>query len=292
MDYGRIFNKKMIALLVAAALPLAAQANQSEVGGAPESVLRHGDALLVANVGAKLEPSAKDGDGYISLVRPGAETVKDMFEGKVRLDAPKGMGIHKGVLYVADIDRLVGIDLTRKEQVLELSFKEKGVGFLNDVAISDSGVLYVSATDAGSIFTVDLAADKPSIASLPVPALPGPNGLYFDATKRRLIVASFGTDKAPGELGVVDLGNNSYTAVPGVNGLFDGIALLDEQTVLTSDWAKFEPGAGVLKRVNLSTGEVSVVRRDLSGPADFTLWADGEFALPNMMGGSILIEHF
>src|SRR5690606_40867077 len=99
MDCRRNFKESVIGLLVAA-LPLVSQANVSEVGGAPESTLRHGDALLVANVGAKLEPTAKDGDGYISLVRLGGETTKDMFEGKVRLDAPKGMDIHEGVLYV------------------------------------------------------------------------------------------------------------------------------------------------------------------------------------------------
>ena len=132
------------------------------------------------------------------------ETVKDILEGRVRLVAPKGMGFYQGVLYVADIDRLVGIDLTRKGQVWQVSFAEKGVGFLNDVAISDAGMLYVSATDAGKMFTVDLTADQFAIASLPLPTLPGPNGLYFDAAKRRLIAASFGTDT---QLGVVDLVN-------------------------------------------------------------------------------------
>ena len=149
-----------------------------------------------------------------------------------------------------------------------------------------------SATDVGTIFVVDLTAAQPSISSLPLPAWPGPNGLLFDAAKGRLIVASFGTKTQPGELGVVNLANNNYTAVPGVKGLFDGVALLDEQTVLVSDWVKFEPGAGELKRVDLGTGEISMVRRGLSGPADFALCGNGEYILPNMMGGSILIHHF
>lgn len=286
------FKRRVIGLLIAVIIPLASEAGIIKVGGTPESILCHGDSLLVSSVGAKLDPTAKDGDGYISLVSRSGKVIKDMFGGKIRLDAPKGMGVYKGVLYVADIDRLVGIDLTRKQQVWELFFVGKGVGFLNDVAISDVGMLYVSATDAGIIFIVDLTAAQPSISSLPLPVLPGPNGLRFDAAQQRLIVASFGANTRPGELGVVDLSNNSYAAIPDVKGQFDGIALLDEQTVLVSDWVKFEAGAGELKRVDLGTGKVTVVRRSLSGPADFTLCGNGEYVLPNMMDGSILIERF
>lgn len=292
MSYGHVFIGRVLGLAIAVALPLASEARVIEASSAPESILCYGDTLLVSKVGTKLEPTAKDGDGHISMVRPGAEMTKDIFGGKVRLDAPKGMGVYKGVLYVADIDRLVGIDLTRKQQVWELSFVEKGVSFLNDVTISDSGMLYVSATDVGNIFAVDLAATQPSISSLPIPSLPGPNGLHFDAVKQRLIVASFGAKTQFGELGIVDLANNKYTAVPGVKGLFDGVALLDGQTVLVSDWVRFESGVGELKRVDLGTGKVSIVRRGLSGPADFALCGNGEYTLPNMMDGSILIEHF
>lgn len=292
MACGRIFKRRVLGLVIAVAVPLISEASVVEVGGAPESVVCYGDALLVSNVGAKLEPTAKDGDGHITMMRLGGGVIGDIFAGKVRLDAPKGMGIYKGVLYVADIDRLVGIDLVRKQQVWELSFVGKGVGFLNDVAISDAGMLYVSATDAGTIFVVDLNAPKSSISSLPLPALPGPNGLYFDSAMQRLIVASFGTKTQPGELGVVNMANNSYAAIPGVKGLFDGVALLDGQAILVSDWVKFESGAGELKRVDLSTGEISIVRRGLSGPADFSLCGNGEYTLPNMMGASILIDHF
>lgn len=288
-----VLKKLAVGVLACAALPLMAHASIVEGSASPESLLRYGSDILVANVGVKLEPTAKDGDGFIGRFQQGKVLEKDIFAGKVLLNAPKGMGVYKDVLYVADIDRIVGIDLNAKQQVLELSFAEQGVGFLNDVAISDAGMLYVSATDKGLIYSIDLAKGgaKPAIVPLPIAPLPGPNGLSFDKQQQRLIVASFGTDKAPGELGVVDLRSNSYAAVPGVHGLFDGIGLLSEHSVLVSDWGKFEKGAGALKQVDLASGKVTVVRQGLSGPADFVMLSEDEYALPNMMDGSIVFEN-
>lgn len=289
MDYLNALKKRMAMTLVAAAIPAVAQAEIVNGFSSPESVLAMGDQYLVANVGEKLEPTGQDGDGYISLVGPGKERKRDMFEGNVRLDAPKGMGVYQGILYVADIDRLVGIDLQTGVQVRELSFAAKGVGFLNDVAISEAGTMYVSATDTGEIFRVNLNSGDLVGHPLPVGPLPGPNGLYVDESRQRLIVASFGTDELPGELGVLSLENNEYRSVAGVNGLFDGVGLVDEHTVLVSDWGKFEPGAGELKKVDLNSGAVVVVHREASGPADFAMVDDARYVLPNMLDGTLTI---
>lgn len=286
----RLLNKWTFCLLISTMTPFSSQACEEKSFSSPESVLRIGDEWLVSNVGSKLEPTAKDGDGFISRVRPCQSSVKDIFEGKIKLDAPKGMGIYQDILYVADIDRLVGISLTTKRQVLELSFAKDGVGFLNDVAISDAGLLYVSATDTGAIFSVDLTKANPSGVRLSIPSLPGPNGLFLDSERQRLVVASFGQDQKPGEIGFIDLPSNRYTSVVGAHGLYDGISLLDEQNVLVSDWGKFEAGAGSLKRVNLVTGEVKVVREGLSGPADFSISTDGKYLLPGMMSGTLILD--
>lgn len=289
MDYLNMFKKRMAWVLLAAAMPAAGQAETVDGFSSPESVLAMGDQYLVANVGKKLDPTGKDGDGYISLVGPGAERKRDMFDGNVRLDAPKGMGIYQRVLYVADIDRLVGIDLETGIQVQELSFASKGVGFLNDVAISEAGTLYVSATDTGAIFQVNLNSGELVGQPLPIAPLPGPNGLYVDESRQRLIVASFGTDELPGELGVLSLETGEYRGIDGVNGLFDGVGLVDENTALVSDWGKFEPGAGELKTVDLRSGKVTVAHREASGPADFALLDDGRYVLPNMLDGTFTI---
>lgn len=289
MDNKSLFKKRMALFVMAAALPAMGQAETMNGFNSPESVLVMGDHYLVANVGEKLDPTARDGDGYISRVGPGEERKRDLFDGTIRLDAPKGMGVYDGVLYVADIDRLVGIDLRQGTQVEELSFAARGVGFLNDVAISEAGTLYVSATDTGAIFRVNLNSGDVVADSMPVAPLPGPNGLYVDEPRQRLIVTSFGTDELPGELGVLSLETNEYRAIAGVNGLFDGVGMLDGNTAVVSDWGKVEPGAGELKKVDLNSGVVEVVLREASGPADFALLDDGRYVLPNMLEGTLMI---
>lgn len=292
MNNARILKNLLVGLLGCFTLPLTAHAITIDGGASPESVFRYGSDVFVSNVGSKLEPTTKDGDGFIGRIQLGNTLQKDIFAGNVPLNAPKGMGVYKDVLYVADIDRIVGIDLAAQRQVYEYSFIGYRVGFLNDVVIADSGLLYVSATDTGAIYSIDLKKGDvhPNIIKLPLTQLPGPNGLCLDAAQQRLFIGSFGVDKIPGELGVVDLSNNSYITVPGVHGMFDGIGLLDEKTLLVSDWVKLEKGAGVLKSVDIASGKVTILRQGLSGPADFLILNEHEYALPNMMNGSVLIE--
>jgi hypothetical protein len=82
---------------------------------APESVLYDtaADRYLVSNVNG--QPLATDDNGFISLLSPSGEVLdlKWIEGGKngVRLDAPKGMTIADGVLYVADISAVRTFDL-------------------------------------------------------------------------------------------------------------------------------------------------------------------------------------
>ena len=75
----------------------------------PESVC-YDDArnkIYVSNIDGK--PSEKDGNGFISMLTTEGDIMNlKWVDG---LDAPKGMGIHKGSLFVADIDNLRIIDL-------------------------------------------------------------------------------------------------------------------------------------------------------------------------------------
>src|SRR5688572_30735368 len=73
----------------------------------PESVLldSKNNVLYVSSIDGS--PDAKDGNGFISQVA---------LDGKVKnlkwatgLDAPKGMGLYKDNLYVADVTRLITI---------------------------------------------------------------------------------------------------------------------------------------------------------------------------------------
>jgi len=116
----------------------------------PESVLMdsRNNILYVSSIGGS--PDAKDGDGFISQVT---------LDGKIKnlkwatgMDAPKGMGLFNGNLYVADVSRLVTIDTKtgKVTQMLEI----EGAKFLNDVTVDREGNVFVSDSNTGKIHVV------------------------------------------------------------------------------------------------------------------------------------------
>ncbi len=140
------------ALLVAAAASLAAD---SAAAGAPEiaqvwraqglcnpeGVAAAPDgAIFISNVCGDGE--ARDGNGFISRLSTSGEILDLKFiEG---VDAPKGMALHDGNLYVADIDIVRIFDATTGEALDGAAIE--GARFLNDVTVwqddvfvSDSG---------------------------------------------------------------------------------------------------------------------------------------------------------
>lgn len=99
----------------------------------------------------------KDGQGGIAILNmDGSVKNKSWITG---MDAPKGLAIHKDLLYVADINSVSIIDIITGNEVDRV--KVPGSVFLNDVAVDDNGVVYVSDTRAGKIF--ELRDHKPSV---------------------------------------------------------------------------------------------------------------------------------
>jgi hypothetical protein len=80
-------------------------------------------------------PSEKDGKGFISVLTSAGE-IKTL-EWVKGLNAPKGLGIHDGKLYVADIDHLVEIDM-KNGKILK-KYEAPGAQFLNDVTTTPDG---------------------------------------------------------------------------------------------------------------------------------------------------------
>ena len=113
----------------------------------PESVIYYPekDLIFVANING--DPSEKDGNGFISVLNADGkiktlEWVKD-------LNAPKGMAIYNGKLFVADIDQLVEIDI--EKGTISARFEAPGAVFLNDVTASENGWIFVSDTRTAKI---------------------------------------------------------------------------------------------------------------------------------------------
>lgn len=262
----------------------------------PESVIAGpgSESFYVSNVGAKLDPSAKDSDGFISRLSSDGDVLDRRFlPTQGVLHAPKGMAIVGTTLYVTDIDRVVGFDLGSGATVFELDFSEEKTIFLNDLAVIDDQTLVVSATDIGKVYEITLSGTPRFEVFLD--DLPGVNGLYYDAGNRRLFAVSFGYgDGFNGGLSVISMahGGGVLQDLTGPVGALDGVALLPDGRVVFSDWVAFDK-TGVIRTYDLDTKTLSELKLsdEVRGPADF--YYDGSsnrLWLPSMLEGRIIIE--
>lgn len=136
-----------------------------------ESVIydEQNDVLYVANINGT--PDAKDGNGFISKLSVDGKVVEAQWVKGI--DAPKGMGIHNGKLYVTDIDRVHEIDIASGK--VAKTHKVEGAAFLNDIAVDNQGKVYVSDTGSGKISVIEDGK-----LSTWVEGLAGPNGLFVE----------------------------------------------------------------------------------------------------------------
>ncbi len=139
----------------------------------PESVLfdEDNDMMYVANING--DPSAKDGNGFISILN--ADGSAKELEWVTGLDAPKGMAMYEGKLYVSDIDRLVEIDIESGRIVSR--FHAANAVFLNDVAACSNGMILVSDTRTAKIHALINGSLTVWMEGEP---LETPNGLFTE----------------------------------------------------------------------------------------------------------------
>lgn len=145
-----------------------------ETGGlqVPESVLyqetQDGGILLVSQIDG--EPTAVDGKGGIAkLALDGSIIDQDWVTG---LSAPKGMASSQGKLYVSDIHDLVVIDMETGAVTERINVPQSE--FLNDVAIDQAGVVYVSDTRTHKVHRIQDGA-----STVYLEGIEGANGLTF-----------------------------------------------------------------------------------------------------------------
>lgn len=147
---------------------------QWETGGlqVPESVLYQeapdGGFLLVSQING--EPTAKDGNGGIAkLSLDGAIIDQEWVTG---LNAPKGMDSYNGKLYVSDIHDVVVIDIATQQVENRITVPQSK--FLNDVAVDEEGVVYVSDSHTNKIHRIQNGA-----SDVYLEGIEGANGLTF-----------------------------------------------------------------------------------------------------------------
>ncbi len=194
--------------------------SSKEVLKTPESVLydQDRDLIFVANINGA--PSEKDGNGFISILNPDG-TVKTLnwVEG---LNAPKGMAIYNGKLYVSDIDELVEIDIENKK-VAE-KYNAPGAVFLNDVAADKNGLIFVSDTRAKKIYLLQNGKISVWLEGDP---LNSPNGLLTE--DGQLFIGDQNIYK-------VDIQTKKMTTVVKDAGGVDGLEKNNEGDFVYSNW--------------------------------------------------------
>jgi sugar lactone lactonase YvrE len=137
----------------------------------PESVLYDaaGKVLYVANIDG--QPWEKDGKGSIGKVGLDGKIIAvDWVSG---LNCPKGMGLYKNKLYVADFDHVAVIDI-KSAAIVELIPVEGAQG-LNDVSIDKNGVIYVTDSRTKKVHRIENGQ-----VAVYVENLKGPNGVLAD----------------------------------------------------------------------------------------------------------------
>ncbi len=134
----------------------------------PESVYFDGanKVLYISNIDGA--PDGKDGKGSIGKVGLDGKIIQvDWVSG---LNAPKGMGVYRNMLYVADLDAVGVIDLKAGKLLKRITVD--GAIFLNDITVDKNGIVYVSDTRSKKVFRIENET-----ASLFLDSLQAPNGL-------------------------------------------------------------------------------------------------------------------
>ena len=247
----------------------------------PESAVydRAAGAIYVSNVNG--QPAAKDGNGFISKLGPDGKIIA--LEWVKGLDGPKGLALAKGMLYVADIDRIVAIDTARGE--ITDRYEARGAKFLNDLTADKEGRVYASDMVTNSIWVLENG--KLSVL-LQNDALDNPNGLL--AEDGRIVVGSWGkmaedfSTKVPGHMKVVDLATKKVSDLgdPTPVGNLDGVEPDGKGGYLVTDWVK-----GGLFRI-AGDGKVTPLLPLKHGSADLGTGPDGIVIIPMMMDDMVV----
>jgi hypothetical protein len=212
----------------------------------PESVLPdiRNNKLYVSLIdGGPWDVDGKGGIGHMSTTGTGYDS--NWITG---LNAPKGLGMYRDKMYAADISEVVVVDIPKGRVLRKIPVA--GASGLNDITVSDKGVVYVSDSKTGKIWKLD--GDKPTLY---LDSVTGANGLksvkdglvyakgsalmIADEKKHTRLIADVGQDID----GIEAVGNGDYivSSWPGyifyvyANGQHELLLDTHDQKISTAD---------------------------------------------------------
>jgi glucose/arabinose dehydrogenase len=209
----------------------------------PESVFYDAaqDVYFVSNINGN--PSDRDDNGFISKVTPDGEVTLEFVSGSrpdVQLNAPKGMTVVGGTLYVADIDQVATFNATTgapKEVI-----KVPGATFLNDVASAPDGTIYFTDSGlkpdfspSGTDAVYKLEKNKP-VKLAADPKLGNPNGLTVVGDKLWVVTFGSGSLYSLDRLGKADGTLARQNEQKMSQGKLDGLVALEDGSLYVTSW--------------------------------------------------------
>lgn len=254
----------------------------------PESVLHEptSDTYLISNING--QPIGKDDNGFISKLSPDGKVLElkwiDGSSADVELNAPKGLGISNGKLYVADIDVVRTFDVATGKPTGTI--KVEGAAFLNDIAVAPDGTVYVSDTGwkAGTfepgkkdaIYKIDPSGKLTTL--IKGEQLEQPNGLFADASG--VWVATW-----RGGIYRVTPDGKQETGVSAPGAQLDGVFQTPDGQTIVSSWEKS------MIYVGTPDGQFSPLVSDLQSPADLGYDAKrGQVLVPLLTQNTVQIQ--
>jgi DNA-binding beta-propeller fold protein YncE len=246
----------------------------------PESVAvdQQSGVAYVSNIVAEKEGEgverfwADDGTGFISRIAADGKVQRVAMPAELKLNAPKGVCLQGGALWIADNARLVRLSLEGKPQAKTI--RPDGAERLNDVA-TDGESIYVSDTGAGKIFRV--RGEK--IETLPAPEVV--NGVTL--VDGQIFCVSWGLH----EVYTIVAGDEKPLRPWGLAEHFktpDGIERLDDGSFLVSDLQG--------NKVSIISADKRTVRTliDVATPADIGLDRQRKLLyVPSFMEDRVLV---
>lgn len=221
----KLFRNILLLLFMSAAAGVNAQHKLKKLWSTdtvlliPESVLPAKEVLYVSLIDGGAW--ARDGKGSVGkLTKTGKIISQTWISG---LNAPKGLGKYGDMLYVADLDEVVEISISKGQVVRKLAIKD--AENLNGITVGKNGVLYVSDTKKNCVFKV-----QNNNATLYLDNLKSANGLKAIGDKLYILT---------GDGMYVSENGKTLTKICALEHGGDGIEPIGNGDFLVTEWAGY-----------------------------------------------------
>ncbi len=212
----KLIFSSVIALLIVS--DLAAQPHLEKIWETDSVTLKGPESVLFDASSQSLYVSSMGSGSVVRYGTDGKLIQKDWVTGLI---SNKGSALYHGLFYTAETASVAVIDV--KTATVIKHIQVNGAQMLNDLAIDDKGIIYVSDTRAGKVYRIE--GDKPELY---LENLPGANGLL--TVKNDLYVVTAASFQK------VDANKNITLIADGFVSGLDGIVMLSKNEFILSNY--------------------------------------------------------